>query len=820
MNSHTPFTIDIDGMHCGACVSRVERTLNALPGVDSASVNLGSANALISGEVNADALAEALSEAGFPASEHRVRLQIDGMHCASCVSRVEGTLRRQPGVIDASVNLATGGASATLISGMNSPERLASAVSASGFEAQVEQADRHDRRERQQGERAHLKRMTLLAAALTLPVFLVEMGGHLFPAVHQWVTEHIGQQRSWLMQCVLTTLVMAWPGSQFYRIGLPALFKGRPDMNTLVAIGSLAAWSYSVVATFAPSLLPLDARAVYFEAAAVIVTLILFGRWLESGARGRAGDAIEALIGLQPRSALVERDGKTRTVPIDAIRCGDIIHVRPGERLPADGRVRDGHGFVDESMLTGEPLPVEKQANDSLVGGTINGSSTLTMRATAVGADTQLAQIIRLVEQAQGARLPVQDLVNRITGWFVPAVLILSVISGVLWYWLGPEPALTRALVATVSVLIIACPCAMGLAVPTSITVASGRAAQLGVLFRQGSALQRLHDVQVVALDKTGTLTEGQPTLSDLEPLDDRFDEPTLLAMLASIEQQSEHPIGRAIVQAARSRGLDLPESRNVQFLTGRGIRAELAEHRLLLGSSALLAMDDIDTSPATRTVARLGAQGKTPLLLAVDGRLTAIIAVADRIRPDTPAVVRALHHRGLQVAMITGDNRATAEQVSAELGIDHVVAEVLPDGKVDAIRDLSAGDRRVAFVGDGINDAPALAAADVGIAIGTGTDVAIESADVVLMSDQLGGVVDAIGLAQATLSNIRQNLVWAFAYNVLLIPVAMGALYPFFGLTLSPMLAALAMALSSVFVVSNALRLRWFSSRQAAQTP
>jgi P-type Cu+ transporter len=659
--------------------------------------------------------------------------------------------------------------------------------------------------------------MTVIAALLTLPVFVLEMGSHTIPAFHHWVMDTIGHQTSRLIQFVLTTAVLLGPGLQFYRKGIPALLRGAPDMNALVAIGTGAAWSFSVVATFAPQLLPAGSAQVYFEAAAVIVTLILLGRTLEARAKGRTGEAIRKLMGLRAHTALVVRDGAAEEVPVDTIVPGDLIRLRPGERVAVDGEVTEGTSWVDESMLTGEPLPVAKEPGAEVTGGTVNGTGSLTFRATRVGRDTTLAQIIRMVEEAQGARLPIQSLVNRITAVFVPVVIGIAALTVAVWLAFGPEPALTHALVAGVAVLIIACPCAMGLATPTSIMVGTGRAAELGVLFRKGDALQSLHEARVVAFDKTGTLTAGRPEMVALEAASGQ-DADRVLALAAALEARSEHPIAGAIVRAARTRGLALTEPEGFGSETGFGVSGTVEGHTVMIGAARLFDREGIDLGPLAAAAEAQAARGRTPLFVAVDGTAAAFLAVADPVKPGTPAAVKALHALGLEVAMITGDSRRTAEAIAADLGIDHVVAEVLPDGKVAALESLRAG-RKVAFVGDGINDAPALAAADVGLAIGTGTDVAIESADVVLVSGDIGGVVNAFHVSARTMTNIRQNLFWAFGYNVLLIPVAAGVLFPFGGPLLSPMLAAGAMALSSVFVLTNALRLRWVAPQLDARS-
>jgi Au+-exporting ATPase len=641
-------------------------------------------------------------------------------------------------------------------------------------------------------------------------VFVLEMGSHLIPGMHHWVMSTIGLQASWYLQFVLTTLVLAIPGRRFYQKGFPALLRLAPDMNSLVAVGTAAAFGYSVVATFIPRLLPAGTVNVYYEAAAVIVALILLGRFLEVRAKGRTSEAIKRLVNLQAKVAHVSREGRIVDIPINEVLLGDLLEVRPGERVPVDGEVTEGRSFVDESMITGEPIPVEKSAGSGVVGGTVNQKGALTLRATAVGGQTMLAQIIRLVEQAQGSKLPIQAVVDKITMWFVPAVMLGALITFLIWLAFGPSPALSLALVNAVAVLIIACPCAMGLATPTSIMVGTGRGAEFGVLFRKGEALQLLKDAKVVAVDKTGTLTEGRPMLTDLD-VTAGFERTRVLAMIAAAESRSEHPVARAIVEAAEQESIDLPAIRGFESVTGLGVRAIVDGVRVEVGADRYMRALGLDVDSFGQTADRLGREAKSPLYAAIDGRLAAIVAVADPIKAATPAAIAAFHHLGLKVAMITGDNESTARAIAASVGIDHVVAEVLPEGKVKAIQRLRVEHGSVAFVGDGINDAPALAEADVGLAIGTGTDVAMEAADVVLMSGSLPGVPNGIALSKATIANIRQNLIWAFAYNIALIPVAAGALYPAYGLLLSPVFAAGAMALSSVFVFGNALRLRGF---------
>ena len=667
--------------------------------------------------------------------------------------------------------------------------------------------------ERKDAERRELKRDLILATILALPVFLMEMGSHLIPGVHMAIAETIGMQTSWYIQFALTTLVLAVPGLRFYRKGIPALLRAAPDMNSLVSVGTLAAYAYSLVATFAPGLLPAGTVNVYYEAAAVIVALVLLGRFLEARAKGRTSEAIKRLVGLQAKTARVRRGDTVVEIAVSEVAEGDVIEVRPGERIPVDGEVIEGTSFVDESMITGEPIPVAKVAGAALVGGTVNQQGALAFRATAVGEATMLAQIIRMVEQAQGSKLPIQALVDKVTMYFVPAVMAVAALTFAAWLVFGPSPALTFALVNAVAVLIIACPCAMGLATPTAIMVGTGRGAELGILFRKGEALQLLREAKVVAVDKTGTLTEGRPALTDFE-VTIGFDRARVLGQIAAVEAKSEHPIARAIVNAASAEGIDLPQVRHFESITGFGVHAEVGDAWIDIGADRYMAQIGVDAGGFAATADRLGDEGKSPLYAAVNGELAAIIAVADPIKETTPAAIAALHALGLKVAMITGDNARTAQAIGRQLGIDEVVAEVLPDGKVKAVRRLKAEHGRLAFIGDGINDAPALAEADVGIAVGTGTDVAIEAADVVLMSGHLNGVATAIALSRATIGNIRQNLFWAFAYNTALIPVAAGALYPLWGVLLSPVFAAGAMAMSSVFVLGNSLRLRRFQPR------
>ncbi len=804
-------TIRVENMTCASCVARVEQALEAVPGVEGAEVNLAAETAVVhfAGEGDLEAVRAALDKAGYPVATEEVVLEVGEMTCATCVGRVEDALAAAPGVIDVRVNLAGETAHVTIVPGEITAAELARIATEYGYPTRViSGGEASSVVERKAEEARRTLRQTVIAGLLSAPVVVFEMGGHLVPALREWGYATLGEFSINTIQFVLTGIVMAWPGRGFYTKGFPALLHGKPDMNSLVAVGTTAAYLFSVVSTFAPGLLPEGTANVYYEAAAVIVVLILFGRWMEARAKGRTGAAIQRLMELAPSTARVERAGKVVEVPVEEVRVGEVLHVRPGEKIPVDGEVLTGTSWVDESMITGEPVPVEKEEGAPLIAGTVNGAGALTMRATRVGADTTLSQIVRLVEQAQAAKLPIQGAVDRITRWFVPAVMGLAALTFAAWLAFGPTPALGYALVTGVAVLIIACPCAMGLATPTSIMVGTGRGAEMGVLFRKGDALQTLQEVEVVAMDKTGTLTRGRPDLTDIA-VAEGFDEAEVLRLLAGAEAGSEHPIAGAILRAAETRGLEIPRAESSRALPGFGLQASVEGKALLIGNATLMQRKKLDAGTLAEKARDWAARGRTPLFIAIDGQVAGVAAVADPLKPTTKAAIEALHRLGKKVVMITGDTEATARAIARELGIDEVVAGVLPAGKVAAIEALKEGGRKVAFVGDGINDAPALAAADVGIAIGTGTDVAIEAADVVLVSGDLAGVVNAIALSRDTMKNIRQNLFWAFAYNVLLIPVAAGVLYPLWGTLLSPMLGAGAMAMSSVFVLGNALRLR-----------
>ncbi len=808
-------TLPVKGMSCASCAKSVEGALAGVDGVAESRVNFATERAQVGlqegRQVPVEKLAQAVADSGYEVRTAETSLTVQGMTCASCVSRVEEALAAVGGVLEATVNLATDRATVRYVPGATELQDLAQVVRDAGYEV-VEAEDGGDRTDvegqAREEEQRSMKRRFLWALSFALPVFVLEMGFMHIPAMEAWITDQVSTQTLYYVLFALTSVVQFGPGRYFYRHGWPALKSGAPDMNTLVMIGTSAAYGYSVVATFLPTVLPEGTVHVYYEAAATIITLILAGNYMEALAKGRASDAIRSLLDLQATTARIIRDGEAVEVDVRDVGPGDVVRVRPGEKVPVDGEVVDGSSYVDESMVTGEPDPVSKGEGDEVVGGTINKTGSFTFRATRVGEETVLSQIVEMVEAAQGSAPPIQSLADRVVKVFVPFVLATAALTFGLWLVFGPDPVLTFALVTAVSVLIIACPCAMGIATPISVMVGTGRAAELGVYVREGEALQALHGADVVAFDKTGTLTKGRPEVTDFLVQND-FEESNLLRWVAAVETQSEHPIGEALVSRAEDSELDWPGATDFNAIPGHGVQATVDGHTVAIGAARLMGRLGVSLDGQEATANELADAAKTPLYVAVDGTLAAVVAVADPIKDSTPAALDALHELGIEIAMITGDDERTAQAIARELGIDRVQAEVLPDDKAEAVTQFQEQGQTVAFVGDGINDAPALAQADVGIAIGTGTDVAIESGDIVLMAGDLRGVPNAVSLSQSTMRNIKQNLFWAFAYNVLLIPVAAGVLYPAFGLLLSPALAALAMVFSDLFVVGNALRLR-----------
>jgi P-type Cu+ transporter len=811
--------IHVTGMTCASCVRRVERTLSKKEGVVEASVNFASEKASVTYEPAAaspDELIRTIRDAGYGANVREKTFGVTGMTCASCVGRVGRALEKVPGVLEASVNLANERATVEYLAGEVEPHDLEKVVEGAGYG--VVQKDKGSSVE---GSRAReygkLKADFFVAAALTALILLgslPHMFGFMLPVP-------LGSLNIGLL--LLATPVQFWAGRRFYRGAWGALKHWQANMNTLVVMGTSAAYLYSVVATLAPGLFAAGRADVYFDTSTLIITLILLGRLLEARAKGRTNEAIKKLAGLQAKTARVVRDEVEVDVPVEDVEVGDIVVVRPGEKIPVDGMVLSGESAVDESMITGESIPVTKREGDEVIGATMNTSGSFRFEATKVGEDSALHQIMRMVEEAQGSKAPIQRLADRISAVFVPAVMGGAAVTFLIWLLLGPEPALTFALLNTVAVLIIACPCAMGLATPTSIMVGAGKGAESGILIKGGEALEGAHKLDTVVLDKTGTLTRGTPELTNVAVVDG-LHETQLLRLAASAERASEHPLGEAIVRGANDHGIPLAEIDAFEAVSGSGIRARIEGRDVLVGSLRFLSESGVSGDGLLPRAEELARESKIPIFVAVEGEPAGLVGVADVVRDEATEAVARLHSLGLEVAMLTGDIRHSAEAIARELGIDRVVSEVRPEDKVADVKRLQAEGRRVGMVGDGINDAPALAQADVGVAIGTGTDVAMEAADLTLISGDVRGVARAIGLSKATVRNIKQNLFWAFTYNVALIPVAAGVLYPLFSDGsvpevlrpvlgeygfLNPVLAAAAMALSSVTVVSNALRLR-----------
>ena len=805
--------IGIEGMSCASCVTRVERVLEAQEGVDAANVNLATNSATLDiSQVVLPQLLEAITDAGYTPVIHEVRIAIGGVTCASCVNRVENVLAALPGVVAARANFATGYADIRYLPASLSPARLRQTIRDAGYETPEPGEDGVDADISDTANDAdtdHLGRELRFALIFTLPLALISMGPMVIPGLRGLMEIALPHMAWGWLELLLAAPVQFIAGRRFYRRGWTELRHLAPGMNSLVMIGSSAAWLYSVVALSVPDWFPEGAANLYFEAAAVIVTLILLGKLLEARAKGRASQAIRRLLGLQAKTARVIREDHELDLPIEAVVPGDLILVRPGERIPVDGQVEQGRSWVDESMISGEPLPVEKEPGSEVTGGAVNQAGVFRFRAMRVGEDTVLAQIIRMVEQAQSGKSPIQRVADRIAAVFVPVVLIIAALTFAGWLAFGPNPALSHAFVAAVSVLLIACPCAMGLATPTAIMVATGKAAESGILFRNGPTLETLARIDTVVLDKTGTLTRGEPVLTGLRTEDG--DQDGVLRLAAAVESQSEHPIARAVTGAAREKGIQWPEPNGVQAEPGYGVTAYVDGRQVAVGAPRFMERLGVDLSRSEELATDFADQAPTLVLIAIDGYLAGVLAVSDPIKDGAAEAVADMHDLGLRVAMLTGDNLKSAQAVAWTTGIDQVVAGVLPDGKAAEISRLQKEGRHVLFVGDGINDAPALAAADVGMAVGAGADIAVEAGDVVLMSGNLSGIVQATTLARHTLRTIRVNFFWAYAYNVALIPVAAGALYPFFGVLLNPMLAAAAMSISSVFVVTNSLRLRRF---------
>jgi len=810
-------SIPITGMTCTTCAATIEKGLAETDGVEQAKVSFASEKASVEYDpfkVDLARIKDTISQIGYGVVTKKSIFPVGGMTCAACVARVEEALSSVPGVVSANVNLASEKATVDYIEGTDLAD-LKQAVKEAGYELGSEAETLEDITTAAKREARTLRNRFIFATvfglailALSLP-FSPSFAGKVY------------------LLWALATPVQFWAGWRFYRGAWGALKHRTADMNTLIAVGTSAAYFYSVVAILFPSLFVAAGRGadIYFDTAAMIIALILLGRFLEARARGQTSEAIKKLVGLQPKTALIIRDGKETEVPIEDVQVGDLIMVRPGERVPVDGIVRQGYSSIDESMITGESIPVEKNEGDEVIGATINKTGSFQFEATKVGKDTTLAQIIRLVEEAQGSKAPIQRLADVIASYFVPVVIGIALITFIIWFFLGPAPALTFAFLNFVAVLIIACPCALGLATPTAIMVGTGKGAEYGILIRSAESLERSHKIRTVLLDKTGTLTRGEPTVTDIVAVPSSSQE-EVLRLAASAEYGSEHPLGEAIIRASSERKLELSSASDFNAVPGHGVEATVEDKKLILGNLKLIQDRGIPLNGLGEEAERLWEKGETVMFLAVDSQVLGVIAVADTLKPNAKAAVDALHNMGAEVMMLTGDNQRTAEAIAREVGIDRALAEVLPEHKAQEVKKLQEEGKVVAMVGDGINDAPALAQADVGIALGTGTDVAMETGDITLISGDLEGIVTAVSLSKHTMRTIKQNLFWAFAYNTALIPVAAGVLYLAFGNIgvpaglhfilgdygfLNPILAAAAMAASSLTVVSNSLRLRRF---------
>jgi Cu+-exporting ATPase len=804
--------LPIKGMSCASCALKIEKGLASIEGVSKATVNFAAEKATVvfhPDQTGVSRFIDKVKDLGYGAKVEKVVLPIQGMTCASCVNKVEKALNSLKGVVQASVNFATERASVEYIPEEVSIRDLKKVVEEAGYQVlEVKEEDIVEKeRLAREAELYQLKLKFILGAIFLAPILFLMYGASFF---EKWIG--LSKEVNFFLQFLLATPVQFWAGWQFYVGFWKATKHKTSDMNTLIAVGTSAAYLYSLIVTFAPHRIMVKGLMldVYFDTSAAIIVLILLGRFLEARAKGKTSEAIKKLIGLQPKAARVVRNGSEVDIPVEEVSIGDIVVVRPGEKIPVDGIVKEGISSVDESMVTGESLPVEKKSGDSVIGAAINKTGTFKFEATKVGKDTVLSQIVRLVQEAQGSKPPIARMVDVIASYFVPVVIFIAIVTFIVWSFFGPHPALTYAFLNFVAVLIIACPCALGLATPTSIMVGTGKGAENGILIRGAEALETAHQLNTIVLDKTGTLTKGEPSVTDIIE-SERFNRREILGLAASAEKGSEHPLGEAIVKKAREEGVDLLETKDFQAIAGRGIEATVDSKRVLLGNLRLMEEKEISLNGLFNKAERLSNEGKTPMFLVVEKQAAGIIAVADTLKENSKEAVKAFHRMGLKVVMLTGDNQRTARAIANQIGVDRVLAEVLPEMKAEEVKRLQSEGRKVGMVGDGINDAPALAQANVGIAIGTGTDVAMESSDITLIAGDLRGIVTAIALSKATIRNIKQNLFWAFAYNTILIPVAAGVLFPFFGILLNPIFAAGAMAISSVTVVSNALRLRRF---------
>ena len=801
-------SIPVNGMSCASCASRIETSIKKLKGVHSASVNFATEKANViydPTEVDLSQIGKSIEDAGYQTGELNMQVSIRGMSCASCVSRIEQQLRSLPGILDASVNLSTEQAFIKYLPEQVDFDRIQRAVQDAGYEVPIsEEKTEPDQLPAKKTKVRKLWRKFIVAVFFTILVFIGSFS-RLFPGL-QTVPERI----VWITLFLLTLPIMFYSGRQFFVGAWRALKHRAADMNTLIAVGTGSAFAYSTITTFVPSLFPETLRHVYFDTTAVIISLILLGKLLEARAKGRTSEAIKKLMGLQAKTARVVRDGNEQDIPIEEVLVNDIIVVRPGEKIPVDGIVIDGSSSVDESMITGEPIPIKKGKNDEVIGATINKTGSFRFSASKVGKDTMLSQIIKMVQQAQGSKAPIQRLADIISSVFVPIVIVVAIMSFVVWFDFGPEPRVTFSFITFITVMIIACPCALGLATPTSIMVGTGKGAENGILIKDGEALETAHKLSVIVLDKTGTITVGKPDVTDVVTAES-FNSDELLKLAASLERGSEHPLGEAIVEHARSKEITLADPQDFQAIPGHGVEGDVDGRHVLLGNYKLMSERGIDVRLLKTEADRLSDEGKTAMFIAVKDLAAGIISVADPIKKNSADAIEAMEKLGITVVILTGDNQSTAHAIARQVGVSRVLAEVLPEDKVKEVVKLQQEGHVVGMVGDGINDAPALAQANIGIAIGTGTDIAIEASDITLIRGDLSGVPTAIRLSKATMRNIKQNLFGSFIYNSLGIPVAAGILYPFFGILLSPIIASAAMAMSSVTVLSNALRLRQF---------
>lgn len=804
-----PVSLKVEGMHCASCVSRIERLVQSLTGNQFASVNLatGIVRFFTHEGTNIEKIVAGIENLGYSVGKDSEVLNIPEMHCASCTQKIEESIRSLPGILSIGINPVNKTARIEYLKGAFQFDQLSRTIGKAGYSV-VRIIETNQNLSNSNEELLNLKKRLILAVIFALPVVAIEMVQHVFPPITPVLNQLIGESSIKYFQFIMTSILLCWPGFIFIKRGVMSLWHFSPDMNALVAIGTVSAWLYSVISTFTPSMLPKGADHIYYESAVTIVALILLGRFLEERAKGRANDSIRHLMNLTPKFAMVVRGELETETPVTEVVRGDRVRIKPGKTVPVDGLVVEGTTYIDESLISGEPIPVEKCMGSKVVGGSINQSGSILIEATNVGIESTISRIVRLIEEAQASKLPIQSLVDKITGWFVPVMILLAILTFLVWSIFGPAPSVNFALVNAVAVLIVACPCAMGLATPISIVVSTGRAASAGMLFRKGNGLERLRDIDVVVVDKTGTLTEGRPTLEAIVP-STTYSEIDLLTFASALESRSEHPIAKAIVDESSAKGIKVGNVDKFEMTVGRGVSGIVEGKAVRIGTEQFVCENlTVDRALQQEFQSRT-KNGQMVQYISIDGQVGGIFVISDQLKESSIETIKAIHDFGLATMMLTGDNAQTAKSVAQSLGISEFHAGLLPEQKIKKIRDLKKLGYKIAFVGDGINDAPALSESDVGIAIGTGTDIAVESADLVLMANDMRNVANAVVLSRVTMRNIATNLFWAFAYNICLIPIAAGILYPEFQILMSPMFAAFAMAMSSLFVVGNALRLK-----------